>query len=319
MSASGRNRAAAPDRGAGEGRRGRRRAGPSVGIVGSGRAGLALALALLKARVPVLGVHGRRDKPVPSGVALTFGPLPPWLGEADVVILAVADDALAALAERLAATGVLRIGQVWLHLSGALTAEVLSPLAERGVACGSMHPLMSVAEEPELAAKRFRGATFALEGEFEAVRVADGLVRALGGCPAMIPPEGKVLYHAGAVFASNYLVTALAVAERLMERAGMGREAARAALQPLALATVAGVAAAGPQAALTGPVARGDAATVRRHRACLGPEERRLYDALARATLAIAREKGLPSSAEAAVLAALGEAGGPADRRTMRQ
>jgi predicted short-subunit dehydrogenase-like oxidoreductase (DUF2520 family) len=194
-----------------------------------------------------------------------------------------------------------------LHLSGAQTSEVLAPLAALGVVAGSMHPLMTVSAEPERAAQHFHGATFALEGEFEAVRVADRLVRALGGVAVMIAPEAKSLYHAGAVFASNYLVTALAEAERLLERAGLPREAAREALVPLARATLENVAAMGPEAALTGPVARGDAATVKRHRAALEGEDRRLYDALARATLALAKTKGLSPAAEAALLAALAE------------
>jgi predicted short-subunit dehydrogenase-like oxidoreductase (DUF2520 family) len=143
------------------------------------------------------------------------------------------------------------------------------------------------------------------------VRVADALVRALGGTPAMIAPEAKAVYHAGAVFASNYLVTALAVAERLLEAAGMPVEAAREALLPLARATLENVAALGPAAALTGPVARGDAATVRRHRAAMDPDQRRLYDALARATLALAKERGLAPAAEAALLAALAEGRSP--------
>jgi len=295
-------------KGEAESARGGRRATPRVGVVGAGRVALGLALALRKARIRVLGVHGRRDRPVPPGIRLTIGAEPPWIGEADVVILAVSDAALPALAARLAADGAMRIGQVALHVSGVLTAEALSALSECGVATGSMHPLMTVAEEPERAARSFRGATFVLEGELEAVRVADALVRAVGGCPAMIPPEGKALYHAGAVFASNYLVTVLGVAERLLERSGMGLEAAREALRPLALATVENVASSGPAAALTGPLARGDADTVRRHRAALESDERRLYDSLARATLTLAKAKGLPPAAEAAVLAALGDA-----------
>jgi len=288
----------------------RRTAGPRVGIIGAGRAGLGLALALKKAHVVVLGVHGRREKPVPAGVTLTVGPVAPWIGGADVVVLAVGDEALGPLVADLAGAGALRPGQAVLHLSGAQTSEVLAPLAALGVVAGSVHPLMTVSAEPERAAKSFRGATFALEGEFEAVRVADRLVRALGGVAVMIAPEVKPIYHAGAVFASNYLVTALAEAERLLERAGLPRETAREALVPLARATLENVAAMGPVAALTGPVARGDAATVKRHRAALEAEDRRLYDALARATLALARTKGLSPAAEAALLAAFAE--GPA-------
>jgi len=282
-------------------------AGPRVGIVGPGRAGLGLALALRRARIPVIGVHGRREKAVPPGIVLTLGPVPPWLAGVDVVILAVGDDALAPLVADLAEDGAIRGGLVALHLSGARTSEVLAPRAARGAAIGSMHSLMTVCAEPARAAKHFRGAAFALEGDLEAVRVADVLVRALGGVPALIAPEAKAAYHAGAVFASNYLVTALATAERLLASAGMPPEVARAALVPLARATLENVAALGPEAALTGPIARGDAATVRGHREAMEPDVRRLYDALARATLALAKGKGLTTAAEAALLAALAD------------
>jgi len=282
---------------------------PRVGIIGAGRAGVALAVALRRSRVPVLGVHGRRSRDAPPGIVLTAGPRAPWLAEAEVVLLAVGDGAIAPLVADLAAVG-LRAGAVVLHLSGALSSDVLAPLSEAGAAVGSMHPLMTVAAEPERAARHFRGAAFVLEGEFEAVRVADRLVRALGGVPLMIAPEAKAVYHAGAVFASNYLVAVLEAAERCLERAGMSRQTAREALLPLARATLENVAAVGPEAALTGPLARGDADTVRAHRSALKPDDRRLYDALAQATLALAKAKGLSRAAEAALRAALGEGPG---------
>ena len=243
---------------------------------------------------------------MPPGIALTLGPVPPWLADVDVLILAVNDDALAPLVADLAEETIPG-GLVALHLSGARTSDVLAPLAARGAAIGSMHPLMTVSAEPARAAKHFRGAAFALEGDFEAVRVADVLVRALGGVPVLIAPEAKAAYHAGAVFASNYVVTALAVAERLLAAAGMPAEVARAALVPLARATLDNIAALGPEAALTGPIARGDAATVRGLREAMESDVRRLYDALARATLALAKAKGLMPAAEAALLAALAD------------
>ncbi len=266
---------------------------PLVGIVGAGRAGLGLALALRRARVRVAGVHGRREKAVPAGVRLSAGGPPPWLETAGVVVLAVRDDALAACVGELARAGVEHRGRVVLHLSGALSHDVLAPLASLGAATGSMHPLMTVSAEPSDAARHFRGATFALEGDFDAVAVADAIVRRLGGVPVTLPPELKPLYHAGAVFASNYLVTLIATALRLLEGAGIGRDAALAAVLPLVRATVDNVAAAGPEAALTGPIARGDVATLRRHLAALRHADAELYRAVGRETLKLARAAGL--------------------------
>jgi predicted short-subunit dehydrogenase-like oxidoreductase (DUF2520 family) len=264
-----------------------------VGIVGSGRAGLGLALALRRARVRVAGVHGRRERPVPRGVTLTVGAAPPWLRDVRVVLLAVRDDALAPCVNDLARAGGPLRGQVVLHLSGALTHDVLRPLQALGAATGSMHPLMTVSADPVQAARHFRGATFVLEGDLDAVLVADALARRLGGVPVTLAPERKPAYHAGAVFASNYVVTMLAVAARLLAAAGLEPQAAVAALVPLARATLDNVAAAGPAGALTGPVARGDVATVRRHLAALRHQDAELYRAVGRETLRLAREAGL--------------------------
>jgi predicted short-subunit dehydrogenase-like oxidoreductase (DUF2520 family) len=264
-----------------------------VGIVGPGRAGLALALALRRARVRVAGVHGRRERAVPGGLTLTVGATPPWLPDVRVVLLAVQDDALGPCVNDLVHAGGLGSAHVVLHLSGALSHEVLRPLQARGAATGSMHPLMTLGADAARASRRFRGTTFVLEGEFGAVAVADAMVRRLGGVPVTLAPEQKPAYHAGAVFASNYVVTMLAAAARLLADAGIAPEAAVAALLPLTRATLDSVAVAGPAGALTGPVARGDAATVRRHLAALRHQDAELYRAVGRETLRLAREAGL--------------------------
>jgi len=266
---------------------------PSVGIVGPGRAGLGLALALRRARITVVGVHGRREVPVPPGVKLTVGGTPPWIGQAGVVVLAVGDDALAACVADLARAAAIVPGRVVLHLSGVLTSDVLAPLGALGARTGSMHPLIAFAPEPAMAARQCRGACFALEGEVGAVALADAIVRRLGGSPVTLAPELKPLYHAGAVFASNYLVTLVAVAARLLEDAGFAGEEALAALAPLARATLENLEAVGPVAALTGPVARGDVATVRRHLMALTHADAELYRAAGRETLKLARLAGL--------------------------
>jgi len=266
---------------------------PPVGILGPGRAGLGLAVALRRARVALLGVHGRREKPVPPGVKLTAGGLPPWLARAGVVVLAIRDDALPGCVADLARSGVVLPGQVVLHLSGVLTSEVLAPLTALGARTGSMHPLIAFGPDAALAARQCRGATFVLEGDLKAVALADAVVRRVGGVPVTLAPELKALYHAGAVFASNYLVTLIAVAARLMGEAGFAEDRVLAALLPLARGTLANVEAVGPAAALTGPVARGDVATMRRHLMALNHADADLYRAAARETLRLARAAGL--------------------------
>lgn len=276
----------------------------TVGIIGPGRAGVGLAVALRRAGVRVLGVHGRRRHPMPRGVALTVGGLAPWLRQADVVLLAVRDDALPGVVGDLAGHR-WRRGQCVLHLSGALPCGVLAPLRRRGASIGSLHPLMTVAADPRRAAARFRGATFAVEGDPAAVRRSRALARSLGGVPVAVRAGTRASYHAGAVFASNYVVTMLDAAERLLAQAGFTRAQARRALRPLALASVTNAVASGPAAALTGPIARGDAATVARHLDALPPALRPLYRAAGEAALTLARAAGLAAPAARAVAAAL--------------
>ncbi|HET7296922.1 MAG TPA: Rossmann-like and DUF2520 domain-containing protein, partial [Gemmatimonadales bacterium] len=237
-----------------------------VGIIGPGRAGVGLALALMHAGYDVR-LHGRSARPVPKLLTLSVGPEgppPAWIGQAGVLILAVPDDAIRPLAEALARAGGVGAGHVVLHLSGAQGQEALAALVGTRAALGSLHPLQTLAG-PERAAERLGGAWAAVEGMPRAVTTAEGLARDLGLRPFRVPSNAKPMYHAGAVFASNYLVVVEAVAQRLLRHAGLSDREAWRALRPLVEGTLENLSRQEPQAALTGPVARGDVATVRRH------------------------------------------------------
>ncbi|GBD31113.1 hypothetical protein HRbin33_00061 [bacterium HR33] len=258
-----------------------------VGIVGPGRAGLGLAGALARAGHEVF-LHGRSPKPVPGGLSLTTGAVPPWLDRVAIVILAVPDDAVTEVASRLADSGAVGAGHVVLHLSGVLDRGVLSPLAPTGAALGSLHPLRSFGSGEE----NLEGVFAAVEGDDRAVERAVDLARSIGLRPFRLGPGGKARYHAGAVFAANFLVTLYARAERLFRDAGIPSGEARAALVALMRGVVENLADRGA-GALTGPLARGDVETVRLHLEALDPQDRLLYRVLSRLTLDLA---GLPEA-----------------------
>jgi predicted short-subunit dehydrogenase-like oxidoreductase (DUF2520 family) len=260
-----------------------------IAIIGAGRMGQGLALALREAGVPATLLDRTRRPEDTRGAAL--------------VLIATPDEAIESVAAELAREAAVGERQVVLHLSGLLDRVALQPLASTGAALGSFHPLQSVAD-PATAAERLRGSFAALEGDARALDAGERLAATLGMRAVRLAPGAKAAYHAGAVIASNYAVVLADMAARLARQAGVPADAASELYLPLMRGTVANLAL-GPAAALTGPVRRGDAATVRTHLAALGPEDRVLYGALGLAALRIAREAGLGEGPAAAVERAL--------------
>ena len=275
-------------------------------IIGPGRAGLALGAALQgKDAVGQLTFVGRTD--LPPAHPLFSGPEPAarYRTAVDsaahpdsILLIAVPDHAIAPVAEAVAASALPAPVPV-LHLSGALGSEVLSPLAARGIPTGSLHPLVAFADED--AATLLSGAWFGVEGDVAACRAAERIVEWLGGTVLPLSTEGKPLYHAAAVMASNHLVALLSVAEEWMQRAGVPAEVARGALLSLAEGAMENVRRRGPVEGLTGPVVRGDLSTVSAHLARLSGKDLHLYSVLASIALELASQRGLDEAAAAGI------------------
>ena len=274
-------------------------------ILGAGRMGQGLALSLARAGASVALV-ARRPHPVTPPLALHAGPRAAAVHDAQVVCLAVPDDAVAALAGELAEEGSVRAESAVLHLSGLLDRRALSPLVASGAALGSFHPLQTIAD-PADAPARFAGAYAGIEGDERALAAAERVARALDLVPVRLSAEAKAAYHAGAVMAANYTVALAGVAERLALEAGVPPEIASRVYLPLVRGAAANLGR-GPAAALTGPIRRGDTRTVESHLAALGGDDRELYRRLGREALRLARRAGLdPAAADR--LAALLERG----------
>ena len=214
------------------------------------------------------------------------------LRPADIWLLAVNDDQIAPMAAALAQAHDLK-GAVVFHCSGAKASGELQALAQQGALVASVHPIRSFAD-PDVVARDFTGTYCGIEGEAQALARLAPAFEAIGARLVTIDAAAKTVYHAAAVFASNYLTTVLDAALRAYQAAGVPEDVARELARPLASETMANVFRLGPAAALSGPVARGDHATVaRQQQALLDWDEAtgRLYEALVPPTADLARRK----------------------------
>jgi len=242
----------------------------TVRIVGPGRAGRSLAGALADAGHDVCGLLGRGDDL--AGAARGV----------DLLVIATPDSAIAEVAAAVAPEP----QTVVAHLSGALGLDVLAPHPRRA----SVHPLVPL-PSPEVGRARLRsGVTFAVAGD----PVASRLARSLGGTVVTVDDEQRAAYHAAACIAANHVVSLMGQVERVAASAGLRLDT----FVGLARAAIDDAATLGPAAALTGPAARGDDATLERHRRALDPAERPGYDAgvaLARRLVAADSDRGRPA------------------------
>jgi predicted short-subunit dehydrogenase-like oxidoreductase (DUF2520 family) len=274
---------------------------PRITIVGAGNLAGALALSLHRAgyKIDQIVSRGaaaslRRARRLAREVGASAVAAARVQIRAEIVWFCVPDGAIASAAASLTGAADWR-NKVALHSSGAMTSDELSVLRERGAAVASVHPLMTFVRgsRPSLVE-----VPFAIEGDSKAVRVARGIVQHLQGQPFSIGKQQKEAYHAWGMFASPLLAALLAASERVAGAAGVRRKAARERMLPILRQTLANYARLGAPGSFSGPIARGDVATVGKHLKVLleVPEIREVYVALARAAV-----RDLPAKNRAAL------------------
>ncbi|EAQ00380.1 hypothetical protein JNB_09414 [Janibacter sp. HTCC2649] len=275
----------------------------SIGVIGAGRVGAVLGAALARAGHKVHAVYAVSDESRERAAELLPGvPVKDIHGVidgADLVLLAVPDDALAELVAGLAATDTWQAGQIVVHTSGRYGTDILRPALSAHILPVAIHPAMTFTGTA-LDLGRLDECAFGITGPDALRPMAEALVVEMGGEPVWIAEDQRAAYHAGLAHGSNHLVTLIAEAMEVLAAAGV--EEPRAVLGPLVRASLDNALRLG-DAALTGPVARGDVSTVGRHLRELeriSPEIRTTYVALARATAVRALESGRlqPSAAE---------------------
>ena len=263
---------------------------PTVSIVGPGNLGSALAVNLSRAGYEIKFLVVRSAKRIPPAtrslarrvkseiVALGETPL-----NSDIVWITVPDDAIADVAMQLAESQDWR-GKTVFHSSGALGSDVLSALREKGAKVASVHPGMTFVRQ---SVPLLKGVPFGLEGDAAPARLAKRIVGDLGGIAYTIKPENKILYHAFGAFASPILIALMTALEQVGTAAGIKSADIRTMAAPLLRQTLSNYLKHGAAAAFSGPLVRGDVATVRKHLTALSnvPEARAAYVALATAAL----------------------------------
>ena len=255
--------------------------------MGPGNLGTSLALTLSSAgyRVKSIAIRDASKQRRAAGtLARRVGAQLIRLGkqplEGDIVWITVPDDAIADVARQLAQTGDWK-GKTVFHSSGALTSDELEPLQARGARAASVHPMMTFVRGR---VPQTSGVAFGLEGDATAIRMAKSIVAKLGGKSFVIAKENKVLYHVFGSFASPLVIALMATMEQVALAAGVRKQEVRTVMGPLLRQTLNNYLERGAANAFSGPLARGDAATVRKHLAALQtlqlPSE--VYSTLAR-------------------------------------
>jgi predicted short-subunit dehydrogenase-like oxidoreductase (DUF2520 family) len=258
-----------------------------IGVVGAGRVGAVLAAALRAAGHEIVAVAGEssasrtRIETLLPGVRVDK---PTAVARAcDLLLLTVPDDMLDNVVTMLSAAGAIRRGQYVVHTSGKHGLAVLDPAAERGAHVLAMHPAMTFTGT-DVDLDRLAGCVFGVTANGDTATLAEGLIDDLGGSPVWVPEEKRALYHAGLAHGANHLVTLVAQAMDLLRASGA--EDPASTLRPLMTAALDNALSYG-DAALTGPIVRGDVNTVRAHLADIAessPATLGSYVAMARAT-----------------------------------
>ena len=273
-----------------------------VGIVGTGRVGAVLGAALRRAGHEIIAVSAVSDLSRLRAEALLPGvpimPVPQVAVDADLVLIAVRDDVLPGLVSSLCVEGSLHAGQFVVHPSGRFGIDVLHPAADAGAIPLALHPVMTfTGTSVDLA--RLEDCPFGVTTLDQVRPIAEALVVEMGGEPVWVPEESRALYHASVSFGANYLMAVVRESIDLLARAGI--EHPEHLMAPLLSASLDNALRHG-YGALTGPVARGDAATVGEHLRQLhrtSPEAASAYQALARLTADRAMAAGILAPADA--------------------
>jgi len=279
-----------------------------LGFIGAGTVGTALAVSLSHKGYPVVAVSSRRQTSATNLARAISGCLPVSSNQdvadaAELVFITTPDDAIAPVVSQIR----WHKGQSVVHCSGADSTDILQPARKSGAWVGVFHPLQTFASASQ-AIENMPGSTFTLEAEEPLLTTLKDMATALGGYWIELKASDKVIYHASAVIACNYLVTLVKLAADLWSTFDIPRHQATQALLPLIRGAIHNIDTVGIPQCLTGPIARGDTGTIRKHLDALhkvAPGLLATYRELGRQTIPIALAKGRINQHQAEELKAI--------------
>jgi predicted short-subunit dehydrogenase-like oxidoreductase (DUF2520 family) len=270
----------------------------SVAIVGYGRVGKVLTRAFIAAGYSIAGVVSRHPVEACFPVFSTIGKLP---ANIDFLLLCVRDSDIEDCRSKIddwigsqnPKSKIQNPKLIVAHTAGALSAEILAPLRAVGALIMAWHPMQTFTGSEGI--EILKGITFGIDGDEEAVEIGEQIARELGGIPFRVAPEARAIYHLGAVVSCNLLAALVGNSVDLLKAAGMDEKRALQALSPLMTQTMHNIARLGLPEAITGPLKRGDAETIRKHLTELDrfPETRKIYCELSLALLKRLEESDL--------------------------
>ncbi|MDP3704590.1 MAG: DUF2520 domain-containing protein [Legionellaceae bacterium] len=261
-----------------------------LNIIGAGHVGQTLGHLFVKHQlVSVGGIYNRTRESAMDAIRFigqgsycaTIAELP----HADITLITTPDDCIAKTCSSLALNRHIHAGDIVMHCSGALSSDCLFSMKERGGLVASVHPMRSF-KQPAISVQEYIGTYCAMEGDEQALAVLGSLFEAIGSKTHIIKKDKKTLYHAAAVFASNYLITLSQQALECLNEAGIEHDIAMPLIVGIMQSTLTNLTILqSPKQALTGPVQRKDLATIERHRAAFtNIQQRELYEKLMEAT-----------------------------------
>ena len=263
-----------------------------IGFIGAGKAGFSLGKYFSEKKIGVAGYYSKNPESAKEASLFTnsklFDKIDKLVKECDCIFLSVPDGAIEEVWRQIKTFPI--EGKLICHLSGAATSEVFTGIRDRGGYGYSVHPFLAISDK-YTSYKDIGDALFTIEGAQERIGDIRSLLESCGNFVQEIDASQKGRYHMAASIASNFMVTLYDVAQKELLKCGFTEDNLPHALPALVGKNIESVMAKGPACALTGPIERGDAVTVRKHLDLADPKLKQLYVALASRTLALAKEK----------------------------